>query len=72
MFFVLFHLCFGNDNLLGVTLSEKAPNSEGTLVDVGLSKVSLLPLSLLYLSWPPFYLFVLHIFCMRLTFIRCS
>lgn len=36
---VLFHLCFGNDNLTGVTLSEKAPNSEGTMVDVGLSKV---------------------------------
>lgn len=26
-------------NLIGVTLSEKAPNSEGTMVDVGLSKV---------------------------------
>lgn len=28
-----------NDNLIGVTLNEKAPNSEGTMVDVGLSKV---------------------------------
>lgn len=33
--------CFGNDNLIGVTLTEKASISEGTMVDVGLSKVFL-------------------------------
>lgn len=33
------NFCFGNENLVGVTLREKPINSEGTLVDVGLDKV---------------------------------
>ena len=44
-----------------MTLREKAPNSEGTLVDVGLDKVLLVPLTL-YLSQVFFEHFVYKVY----------